>query len=106
MVGHLQGNPDWRKVGIFAQRKKGRANKIGIFICELLETNGLSLKVRALDAIDGRPVLDIAACQRIHTGVDPCPTTVLDHRAHEGLLHSEFSGIRFLKLMVNHTSPR
>lgn len=58
-AGHPRGNPDWPKVGIFAQRKKDRPNKIGVSICELLEVNGLSLKVRALDAIDGTPILDI-----------------------------------------------
>ena len=56
---HPRGNPDWPKVGIFAQRKKDRPNKIGVSICELLEINGLTLKVKALDAIDGTPVLDI-----------------------------------------------
>jgi tRNA-Thr(GGU) m(6)t(6)A37 methyltransferase TsaA len=58
-AGHPRGNPDWPKVGIFAQRKKDRPNKIGVSICELLEVNGLTLKVQALDAIDGTPVLDI-----------------------------------------------
>jgi tRNA (Thr-GGU) A37 N-methylase len=53
------GNPNWPRVGIFAQRKKDRPNKIGVSICELLEVKGLTLKVRALDAIDGTPVLDI-----------------------------------------------
>lgn len=58
-AGHPRGNKDWPKVGIFAQRKKDRPNKIGVSICELLEVNGLTLKVKALDAIDGTPVLDI-----------------------------------------------
>ena len=52
-------NPDWPRVGIFAQRKKHRPNKLGVSVCELLEVNGLKLKVKALDAIDGTPVLDI-----------------------------------------------
>lgn len=58
-AGHPRGNPDWPKAGIFAQRKKDRPNKIGVSICDLLEVKGLSVKVRALDAIDGTPVLDI-----------------------------------------------
>ena len=58
-AGHPRGNRDWPKVGIFAQRKKDRPNKIGVSICELLEVNGLTLKVKALDAIDRTPVLDI-----------------------------------------------
>jgi len=58
-AGHPRGNKDWPRVGIFAQRKKDRPNKIGVSICELLEVNGLTLKVKALDAIDRTPVLDI-----------------------------------------------
>jgi hypothetical protein len=45
--------------GIFAQRKKDRPNKIGVSVCELLQVVGLKLKVKALDAIDGTPILDI-----------------------------------------------
>ena len=56
---HPRGNPDWPRVGIFAQRKKDRPNRLGVSVCELLEVDGLKLKVKALDAIDGTPVLDI-----------------------------------------------
>jgi tRNA-Thr(GGU) m(6)t(6)A37 methyltransferase TsaA len=56
---HPRGNPEWPRVGIFAQRKKDRPNKLGISVCELLEVDGLRLRVKALDAIDGTPVLDI-----------------------------------------------
>src|ERR1051325_463580 len=58
-AGHPRRNKDWPKVGVFAQRKKDRPNKIGVSICELLEVNGLTLRVKALDAIDDTPVLDI-----------------------------------------------
>src|ERR1700690_222528 len=58
-ANHPRGNPDWPRVGIFAQRKKDRPNRIGVSICELLEVDGLKLKVKALDAIEGTPVLDI-----------------------------------------------
>ena len=58
-ANHPRGNPDWPRVGIFAQRKKERPNKLGVSVCELLEVDGLKLKVKALDAIDGTPVLDI-----------------------------------------------
>ena len=54
-----RGNPDWPRVGIFAQRKKDRPNKLGVSVCQLLEVDGLRLKVKALDAVDGTPVLDI-----------------------------------------------
>lgn len=58
-ANHPRGNPEWPRVGIFAQRRKDRPNKLGVSVCELLEVDGLELKVKALDAIDGTPVLDI-----------------------------------------------
>jgi tRNA-Thr(GGU) m(6)t(6)A37 methyltransferase TsaA len=58
-AAHPRGNPNWPRAGIFAMRKKQRPNRIGLSVCELLEVNGLKLKVKALDAIDGTPVLDI-----------------------------------------------
>lgn len=56
---HPRGRGDWPKVGIFAQRGKGRPNRIGVTTCELLSVDGLTLRLRGLDAIDGTPVLDI-----------------------------------------------
>ncbi len=41
-ASHPRENPDWPRVGIFAQRKKHRPNKLGVSVCELLEVNGLS----------------------------------------------------------------
>jgi tRNA-Thr(GGU) m(6)t(6)A37 methyltransferase TsaA len=54
-----RGRDDWPEVGIFAQRGKGRPNRIGVCICRLERVDGLALQVRGLDAIDGTPVLDI-----------------------------------------------
>jgi tRNA-Thr(GGU) m(6)t(6)A37 methyltransferase TsaA len=54
-----RGNPDYPKMGIFAQRNKDRPNGIGLTTVELLEHAGRVIKVRYLDAIDGTPVLDI-----------------------------------------------
>ncbi len=54
-----RGNPDWPAVGIFAQRGKDRPNRIGVSRCELLGVEGLELRVRGLDAVDGSPVLDV-----------------------------------------------
>jgi len=56
---HPRNNPDWPKVGIFAQRGKNRPNQIGTTICKILKVDGLKLFVEGLDAIDGTPVLDI-----------------------------------------------
>jgi tRNA (adenine37-N6)-methyltransferase len=46
-------------IGIFAQRKKDRPNKIGLTTVALIEHNERTIKVKSLDAIDGTPVLDI-----------------------------------------------
>ena len=54
-----RGNPAWPEVGIFAQRAKDRPNRIGVSSCELVGVDGTRVLVRALDAIDGTPVLDI-----------------------------------------------
>lgn len=56
---HPRGRQDWPAVGIFAQRAKMRPNRIGVTTCELLGVDGLTLRVRGLDAIDGTPVLDL-----------------------------------------------
>ena len=54
-----RGRTDWPKVGIFAQRAKARPNRIGVTTCELVGVDGLEVRVRGLDAIDGTPVLDL-----------------------------------------------
>jgi tRNA-Thr(GGU) m(6)t(6)A37 methyltransferase TsaA len=50
---------DWPEVGILAQRARMRPNRIGVSTCALLGVDGLTVRVRGLDAIDGTPVLDI-----------------------------------------------
>jgi tRNA (Thr-GGU) A37 N-methylase len=54
-----RGRVDWPLVGIFAQRGKGRPNRIGVTVCEISGVDGLTVRVRGLDAIDGTPVLDL-----------------------------------------------
>lgn len=56
---HPRENPAWPKVGIFAQRKKNRPNRLGLTSVELLGREERRLRVRGLDAVDGTPVLDI-----------------------------------------------
>ncbi len=56
---HPRGNPDWPRVGVFAQRVKNRPNRIGATICRVLDVDGRTLRVSGLDAVDGTPVLDI-----------------------------------------------
>ena len=56
---HPRGNPDWPKVGVFAQRGRNRPNRLGVSVCRILGVDGTRLLVGGLDAIDGTPVLDI-----------------------------------------------
>ncbi len=56
---HPRGRKDWPLVGIFAQRGKGRPNRIGLSRCNIIKVQGTVLTVQALDAIDGTPILDI-----------------------------------------------
>ena len=56
---HPRGRPDWPKMGLFAQRSKHRPNRIGVTVCKLESVDGLHIRVRELDAVDGTPVLDV-----------------------------------------------
>ncbi len=87
-AGHPRGNPAWPRVGIFAQRKKDRPNKLAVSVCELVEVDGLGLKVKALDAIDGTPVLDIKPYVR---EFEPDPASVRQPRWMSELMRGYFS---------------
>jgi tRNA-Thr(GGU) m(6)t(6)A37 methyltransferase TsaA len=56
---HPRGNPAWPRVGIFAQRGKGRPNRLGSTIVRVVGREARSLIVEGLDAVDGTPVIDI-----------------------------------------------
>jgi tRNA-Thr(GGU) m(6)t(6)A37 methyltransferase TsaA len=56
---HPRNNPDWPRVGIFAQRAKNRPNRLGSTIARIRKREGRILYVSELDAIDQTPVLDI-----------------------------------------------
>ncbi|HLK40667.1 MAG TPA: SAM-dependent methyltransferase [Polyangiaceae bacterium] len=61
---HPRGREDWPLVGIFAQRGKGRPNRLGVSRCRLLGIEGTRLTVEGLDAVDGTPVLDLKPYMR------------------------------------------
>jgi tRNA-Thr(GGU) m(6)t(6)A37 methyltransferase TsaA len=62
-------NPGWRpkvlpprstkRRGVFATRAPHRPNPLGLSVLKLEAVEGLSLKVRNVDLVDGTPVLDI-----------------------------------------------
>jgi tRNA (Thr-GGU) A37 N-methylase len=65
---HPRGRLDWPRMGILAQRGSPRPNRIGVTTCRLLGVDGMRLRVRGLDAVDGSPVLDVKPHM---TGFDP-----------------------------------
>jgi tRNA (Thr-GGU) A37 N-methylase len=56
---HPREREDWPLVGILAQPARSRPNRIGVTTAALVSVDGLTVRVRGLDAIDGTPVLDI-----------------------------------------------
>ena len=56
---HPRGNPEWPRVGIFAQRASQRPNRLAVTMCELVGVEGPTITVRGLDAVAGTPILDI-----------------------------------------------
>lgn len=69
LVFVLHQNSDWkplvqpprglRRVGVFACRSPHRPNPIGLSLVELEGIDGLTVRVRGHDLLDGTPVLDI-----------------------------------------------
>jgi tRNA-Thr(GGU) m(6)t(6)A37 methyltransferase TsaA len=57
----LEAKPpsDDRPHGVFATRSPRRPNPIGFSVVELLGREGLSLRVRGIDMLDGTPILDL-----------------------------------------------
>lgn len=56
---HPRGDTTLPRVGVLAQRVKDRPNHLGVSRCEILDVDGLRVRVRGLDAIDGSPVFDV-----------------------------------------------
>lgn len=63
---HPRENVVWPKVGIFAQRKKSRPNRLGLATAriERVDLTERTLHVSRLDAINETPVLDIKPVMR------------------------------------------
>ena len=56
---HVQGRKELPVAGLFAQRAPSRPNPIGVSAAPVLSREKNVLRVQALDAIDGTPVIDI-----------------------------------------------
>jgi tRNA-Thr(GGU) m(6)t(6)A37 methyltransferase TsaA len=59
LVVHPRGDTSRPPAGVFATRSPHRPNPIGLHRVEVLSVEGLRLKVRNLEAIDGTPIVDV-----------------------------------------------
>jgi tRNA (adenine37-N6)-methyltransferase len=59
LLRHPRGMKNLRQVGVFAQRTKFRPNPIAVTSVAIEGIAGNVVTVRALDALDGTPVLDL-----------------------------------------------
>jgi tRNA-Thr(GGU) m(6)t(6)A37 methyltransferase TsaA len=69
-----------KRRGVFATRSPHRPNPIGLSVVELEAIEGLTLKVRNVDLIDGTPVLDIKPYVPFADAVASAKTGWLDAR--------------------------
>jgi tRNA-Thr(GGU) m(6)t(6)A37 methyltransferase TsaA len=56
---HPRGDPSRKQEGVFSTRSPHRPNPIGLHRVEISAIEGLRVGVRALEAVDGTPVLDL-----------------------------------------------
>jgi len=56
---HPRGDPKNRERGVFSTRSPDRPNPIGLHRVRIVAVEGLRLRVRDLEAIDGTPILDV-----------------------------------------------
>jgi tRNA-Thr(GGU) m(6)t(6)A37 methyltransferase TsaA len=59
LVTRPRDDPANPLTGVFSTRSPDRPNPIGLHTVEVVEVDGLRLRVRHLEAIDGTPVLDV-----------------------------------------------
>jgi tRNA-Thr(GGU) m(6)t(6)A37 methyltransferase TsaA len=56
---HHRGDTARPEEGVFSTRSPHRPNPIGLHRVEIMTIDGLRVRVRALEAIDGTPILDV-----------------------------------------------
>ena len=59
LATHPRGDASRPTQGVFATRSPARPNPIGLHRVEVAEVDGARLRVRALEALDGTPILDL-----------------------------------------------
>ena len=58
---HPRGDPSRAQEGVFSTRSPDRPNPIGLHPVQVVAVDGLRLRVRSLEALDGTPILDVKA---------------------------------------------
>ena len=61
LVVHPRGDTSRPLEGVFNTRSPHRPNPIGLHRVEVAEVDGLRVRVRSLEAIDGTPIIDVKA---------------------------------------------
>jgi tRNA-Thr(GGU) m(6)t(6)A37 methyltransferase TsaA len=56
---HPRGDVANPQTGVFSTRSPARPNPIGLHRVEVVAIDGVSMRVRNLDALDGTPILDV-----------------------------------------------
>ena len=56
---HPRGDPDRPEEGVFSTRSPHRPNPIGLHRVEIVAIDGLRVRVRSLEALNGTPILDV-----------------------------------------------
>jgi tRNA-Thr(GGU) m(6)t(6)A37 methyltransferase TsaA len=56
---HPRGDTSRPELGVFSTRSPDRPNPIGLHRVHVVEVDGLRMKVRGLEALDGTPVVDV-----------------------------------------------
>jgi tRNA-Thr(GGU) m(6)t(6)A37 methyltransferase TsaA len=56
---HPRGDPDRAEQGVFNTRSPDRPNPIGLHRVTVVAIDGVRLRVRDLEALDGTPILDV-----------------------------------------------
>ena len=56
---HPRGDPSRSEEGVFSTRSPHRPNPIGLHRVEIAAVDGLRVRVRQLEALDGTPILDV-----------------------------------------------
>ncbi|HEY5415996.1 MAG TPA: tRNA (N6-threonylcarbamoyladenosine(37)-N6)-methyltransferase TrmO, partial [Gemmatimonadaceae bacterium] len=61
LVVHPRGDTSRPPEGVFNTRSPHRPNPIGLHRVKVMEVDGLRVRVRNLEAIDGTPIIDVKA---------------------------------------------